>query len=286
MKQKLTKMIGLGLAVMAITPLATASSAMAWGPADRPTYTMAHPADHAVFNSMTDNAFAGDERDFVKIVEKGTGNDYTNSLEIEGGKDYDVYIYFHNNASATYNYKEYNYAGAAMDVKMASTFPTELKAGEKGTIGGTISWTTYADRDTVQKVWDEAYVTAKEDLTLHYVAASAIFYNGRAANGTGLSTSLFSSEGTYLGVDKLNGIVMGCDEYSGHVIYTIRTAATGTPAAPVEPTPETPVELPNTGPGEVFLAAALVIVVVAGVTYWGKMHNEVKKVTKRAKGKK
>lgn len=40
-----------------------------WGP-KRPTYTNEHPADHPVFNSITNNAAVGDERDFVRIEEK------------------------------------------------------------------------------------------------------------------------------------------------------------------------------------------------------------------------
>lgn len=40
-----------------------------WGP-ERPLYSLQETADHAVFNSMTDNPAIGDERDFVRIAEK------------------------------------------------------------------------------------------------------------------------------------------------------------------------------------------------------------------------
>lgn len=40
---------------------------------------------------------------------------------------------------------------------------------------------------------------------------------------SGLSTNLFSNKGTFLGINELNGIIPGCDEYTGSVIYTIQT---------------------------------------------------------------
>lgn len=62
-----------------------------WGP-ERPLFTNKAPATYAVFNSITDNSVVGDERDFVRIAEKGIGT-YTNMIEIKAGKQYEVYIY-------------------------------------------------------------------------------------------------------------------------------------------------------------------------------------------------
>lgn len=64
----------------------------------------------------------GDERDFVKSVEKGMNNAYSSKINLEPDKEYDVYIYYHNNASDTYNDKEHDYVGAATDVRLASSF--------------------------------------------------------------------------------------------------------------------------------------------------------------------
>ena len=63
-------------------------------------------------------------------------------------------------------------------------------------------------------------------MTLHYVTGSAKIYNGGNANGSVLSTNLFSEQGTYLGYNELNGAVPGCDEYAGQVVYTIQTETT------------------------------------------------------------
>lgn len=215
------------LAILIMASLFHSTTAMAWGPADRPTYTMEQPADHAVFNSIK-NSSIGDERDFVKIVEKDVGGTYSSKIELEPNKEYDVYIIYHNNASATYNDKEHNYAGVATDTRLAASFPLELKKGEEGAVSGLISWTSLADRDNIQKVWDEAWVTASEDMTLHYVTGSAKIYNGGKTNGNVLSTDLFSEQGTYIGYDDLNGILMGCDEYAGHVNFTIQTQGNDT----------------------------------------------------------
>lgn len=279
MNQSITKIIS-GGAITITSIVALGSAALAWGPTDRPTYTMAAPADHAVFNSITDSSSIGDERDFVRIVKKGANGTYSSKITLEPNAEYDVYIYYHNNASATFNDKEHNYAGVATDVRLASAFPLELAEGEEGAVSGVISWASLVNRDDVQQVWDEAWVTAAEALTLHYVTGSAKIYNGGSTNGQVLSTNLFSEQGTYLGYNDLNGILPGCDEYAGHVNYTIQTQPVDTPT----PTP-TPPSLPNTGPAEAFLAVALVLVIVAGVVYFSKTRKAVKKATRSASGR-
>ena len=102
-----------------------------------------------------------------------------------------------------------------------------------------------------------------------------------------LPTALFAEEGAYLGIDELNGVIPGCYEYSGYVLYTIQTYAVEeeVPVEP-EPTPEVPEELPNTGPFEVGLAIVIGVAVLAAVIYWWRTHRAVKHATKRAKGKK
>lgn len=308
-KLKHISMAGMAVASMVLAQM-VAPAAMAWGP-ERTTYTMNNPSSKATFNSITDNAAVGDERDFVRIVEKGTGNTYTSDLMIEAEKEYEVFIYFHNDASTTFNDAAHNYVGVAQNTRVASSFPTELKAGEVGKVFGRITSTS----TDPAAVWDEAYVRAKEALTLHYVSGSAKIYNRWQANGSVLSQSLFTDTGTFIGMNQLNGVVPGCDIYSGQVVYTLQThavktddpdpvdpCAPGQPDAdtdkcvepnPDEPTPDEPIkepelpkELPNTGPAEVALAVIIVVAIVAGIVYWQKTHKAVKRATKRAKGKK
>jgi len=277
------KILGVGLAALAVLPLATGEPAMAWGP-ERPTYTNEKPADHATFNSITNNAAVGDERDFVRIEEKDSGRAYSSEIIVEPGKQYEVYIYYHNDASETYNDAAHGYAGVARDVRLASSFPESLAANERAAVTGKIT----SSNAEPTAVWDEAYVTAKEAVTLHYVTGSAKIYNHWDVNGSTLATALFSTDGVPLGLNKLNGVILGCDKYSGQVVYTIQTKAVEEGGDP-EPKPIEPIvpdELPTTGPAEVALAVVVVLALVAGGFYWYRTHKAVKKATKKARGRK
>ena len=63
---------------------------------------MESPADYATFNSITNNNQIGDERNFVRVREKGVGN-FRDSAVIEAGKRYTVQIFYHNNAKSSLN---------------------------------------------------------------------------------------------------------------------------------------------------------------------------------------
>lgn len=189
-----------------------------WGP-KRPTYTNGRPAAYAVFNSITDNSAVGDERNFVRIEEKNSGRPYSSEIILEAGKQYEVYIYYRNDASETYNTKEHNYASVARDVRLSSCFPSKLKAGQRDAVTG-----KFTSSNTVPAaVWDAAHITAKQDMTLHYVTGSAKIYNQWGVNGSTLATALFSPQGVPIGLDKLNGVILGGSKYSGQIVYTIQT---------------------------------------------------------------
>lgn len=184
---------------------------------------------------------------------------------------------------------------------MNSHFPNALAKGERQKVEAYITSTTTNPRT----VWDEAYITAKEALTIEYVEGSAHIYNKWDANGTELGADLFTSNGVFLGLNDLDGLVLGCDQFAGTVIYKIKTIAVDNPAPTPDPDPEPtpdpevpdenpeptpepeiPEELPTTGPAEIALAVVIVLAISAGGFYWYKTHKAVKKVTKRAKGKK
>lgn len=294
-KQKY-KIVSAGLAALTLSSLVLGTPVMAWGP-ERPTYTNQKPADHATFNSITNNAAVGDERDFVRIEEKSSGRPYSSEIILEAGKQYEVYIYYHNDASETYNDAAHDYVGVARNVRLSSTFPESLTANERAAVTGKIT----SSNTQPAAVWDEAYVTAKQDMTLHYITGSAKIYNQWGVNGSTLATALFSTEGVPLGLDTLNGVILGCDKYSGQIVYTIQTRAIAeggdpdpdpTPDPDPEPEPTNPVvpvipeELPTTGPAEVALAVVVVLALGAGGFYWYRTHKAVKKATKKARGRK
>lgn len=199
------------------------SNACAWGPADRPTYTNENPADFATFNSITNNAAVGDERNFVRVREFGTDQKYADEVEVVPGKEYEVFIYFHNDAASNTNATGF---GVAMDSRVASAYPTVLNPGERGMISGLIYWNYVMPGDGENaregSVWDEAYLTTKSENTiLRYKPGTAIIHNGGDADGSILSESLFTESGTLIGYNKLTGIIPGCAEYSGYITYIL-----------------------------------------------------------------
>ncbi|MBR2795674.1 DUF11 domain-containing protein [Candidatus Saccharibacteria bacterium] len=217
------KILSTVIAVLGLS-LVSLASASAWGP-ERPTFTMARPATYPTFNSITDNPTIGDERDFVRVGEINADvTNLKNEIEVVPGKQYLVYIYFHNNASSTYNDSAHNNSGVALRTRMSSSFSTVITPAEKGTITGTIT----ADNSNPLSVWDEAYMTTKSDkVLLSYVAGSAKIYNDWKANGSVMPSSLFTEEGTLVGLNALNGVIPGCEEYHGVVTYVLQAEELG-----------------------------------------------------------
>ena len=221
--KKKADFLGISLAILGLS-LFGAGAASAWGP-ERPTFTMENPASYPTFNSITNNPTIGDERNFVRVGEiDAEGTDLSDTVEGVPGRQYLVYIYFHNNASATYNSSAYNNVGVALRTRMSSSFSTVLTPENSGTITATIT----ADNSNPTSVWDEAYMTTSTDKVLmHYVAGSAKIYNDWGANGSVMPSSLFTEEGTLLGLNALNGVIPGCEEYHGVVTYVLQAEELG-----------------------------------------------------------
>lgn len=207
----------------------------AWGP-ERLTYTNESPADHAVFNSITNNQGVGDERNFVRVAEvsevEGVRNDYVDELHVQGGKDYEVIIYYHNDASTSLNNAQVDYIGVAMKSSVSADFPDALEAGERGEVNAIIA----SETTDPGKVWDEAYLIADEKVKLAYISGSAKIYNDwEELSGHEISsTELFSEAGAYIGVKELNGVIPGCDEFSGAVIFRVKAIKVVEPSSTFE----------------------------------------------------
>ena len=216
---KKSALVGILAIAAAIIP---AVKVGAWGP-ERTTYTNQSPADYATFNSITDNVAVGDERNFVRIREAGTDQTFGDEIQIEPGHEYEVYIYYHNNAATDTNASGY---GIATNTRVSSAYPTVVNTNERGMVSGIISWSyvTPSDPNNAKEgtVWDEAYVTSATDgVVLRYKTGTAIIHNSGQANGSVLPEALFTKEGTPIGFNKLTGTLPGCAEYSGHITYTL-----------------------------------------------------------------
>lgn len=223
MKLKKTFLAIVSLATIFASAVGLNTKVNAWGPENRQTYTNEKPADYAVFNSITNNAAVGDERNFVRIREAGTEQNFGDEIQVVPGHEYEVYIYYHNNAATDTNKSG---LGVATNVKVSSAYPTVVNTTERGMVSGIINWSYVTPDDPnnakTGQVWDEAYVTSATDgVVLRYKTGTAVIHNGGAANGSVLPEGLFTKEGTPIGYNKLTGTLPGCAEYSGHITYTL-----------------------------------------------------------------
>ena len=208
------------LTAAAVAIIGVGGSVLAYGP-ERSTYTIEKPADHVTFNSITNNPAYGDERNFLTIKEADAPNSqYRDSVEVQPGKEYQAYVYFHNNASKTLNSDKYQNKGVALDAKMRLAMPDSVKAGSKTGMAAFVS----ASNAKPAEVFDDAFLTAKRDVAIRYVPGSAKITSKGAVNGQTLSDGLFG-KGALLGYDSLNGKLPGCNEFSGYVTFKFRADA-------------------------------------------------------------
>lgn len=189
-----------------------------WGPKERKTFVWDKPADYPVFNSMTNNPKIGDERNFVRVKEFGTQDNYGDEVEVRPGKLYEVYVYYHNNAADNFNTGSGK--GIANNVRLKTGLPTKLEAGQRGEIKGTIM----ATNTNPKEVFDTAFLKAKELVYMRYVPLSAKIHNSGSANGKNLDDKvMFGAEGVKLAYYQGQwGIIPGCNQYAGYVTFLLK----------------------------------------------------------------
>jgi len=231
MNKKIIQLLPVTLAMAGATGVFMTQNTFAeehqtWGPQDRETFTWEVPATYATFNSMTNNPSLGHESNFVRIREADTENVYSDDVTLEVGKEYEVFMYYHNNGAANYGSKV-----MAFNTRMKANFPTKLEANQAGEVKGTIIWTNSAATET-SSVWDTAYMHANSTVYLSYVPNSAILHNGSAGqyktNGEILDSESLFGNGAKIAYDsRYWGIIPGCNEYAGYVTYRIKVDQPG-----------------------------------------------------------
>jgi uncharacterized repeat protein (TIGR01451 family) len=206
-------------ASLSVTTANVSAESKAWGP-ERPTYEWAHPADHVTFNSITDNIRIGDERNFVRIRKAGTTDTLGDEVELEVGEEYEVSIWYHNNAATIYNAEKYDYKGVAKNVRLRIEQPEKVAANTNAIIKGIIS----ADNADPKEVWDIAYAHTTSAVYLRYVPNSAVIHSLGTIDGQILdSNAMFGEKGVMLGYwNDAWGTLPGCNEYSGYVTYRFK----------------------------------------------------------------
>ena len=184
----------------------------AWGPADRPTYTIEQPADHVTFNSITNNPNHGDERNFTSAKLSSEGSSaWRDVINVTGNDEYSVNVYVHNNAAA-------NLGLIAENTRAQVTWNTGFT--KQVQLDGVIS----ADNASPKSVWDQVIFKSNDkNFKLVYVAGSAKYYTNANTAGFAIGDNVVKSGGALLGYDSLNGKVPGCFQYTGILNLKVRT---------------------------------------------------------------
>lgn len=195
-----------------IVAVAAPVAIMAWGP-ERPTYTTQNPAPHVTFNSITNNPAHGDERNFVQVKAADAPNSaYAEQVNLEAGKEYDVYIYYHNNAKTSLNASG---AGIAQDAYVRAALPAVVDGSAE--VVGHVGAANAQPKD----VFDEATFKSDGQVALRYVPGSATIQSFGAVDGKKLPDSVVTT-GAPLGYDALDGKLPGCEEFAGYVTLRVK----------------------------------------------------------------
>lgn len=207
--KKLSALIAAFLAAI-ILP---ASAIYAWGP-DRETFTIQKPASFITFNSITNNPKQGDERGFLRVKESTAPDSaFGDKVSLVPGKEYTVYVYYHNNAAENYNL-------VALNTYAKVEIPSVVKKGSDGT--KSVGYVGASNAKPTQ-VWDDIEFANKTnaDIALRYIPGSATIHNFGATNGAKISDQIVGT-GAPLGYNSLNGELPGCNQYAGYVIFNVK----------------------------------------------------------------
>jgi uncharacterized repeat protein (TIGR01451 family) len=216
-----------GIAITILLALQGACAVQAWGP-ERRTFEMDKPATYVTFNSITNNQSSesvgiGDERNFVRVRKAGETT-FTDQVEIsdadaKNGQEFEVYVFYHNNAASNYNL-------TAENTKVFAYFPGIISGDSTAETGAKIT----ASNANPTSVWDEADFINKSSVgvRLRYVENSATIYWNGGRTTAKIGEDMFTS-GALIGYCAegetncaLDGEVPGCAEYSGYIIYKVK----------------------------------------------------------------
>jgi len=186
------------------------ASLNAWGP-NRPLFTTAEPASFITFNSIKDNPSHGYEPNFMQVREASATNEtYVDEINLQPGKEYVMYMYYHNNAAANLNL-----------VATGSYAKAELPAVvKKGSTGTAANGYVGASNATPSQVFDDVKFknSSAGDIAIRYVPGSTTIHSKGKVDGQTMSDSIITT-GAPIGYDALDGKVPGCNEFAGYVTF-------------------------------------------------------------------
>jgi LPXTG-motif cell wall-anchored protein len=238
LKSKKT-LVAIFVLALAVVGFSVAQAATGFGPS-RQTYKAANPPKKVTFNSIIDNNVVGDERSFYwgRDINAGT-NSYTNHVTVMDGQTLTLQVFFHNNGK--------NEKFKAINTRVKMILPQgKAKMHES---------TAYISADNADPgtVWTTMDFVGERPFALEYVPGSARIRTNWL-NDVKLSDSIISNSGALIGSKALDGVVPGCDKFSGWININVKVKMP-------QPTPEKEVkkvtkvvkvtELPKTGAGSV-----------------------------------
>ena len=244
-----------GVSILALMPALT----YAWGPG-RQTFTEQSPAPYVTFNSITNDKWFGDERNFSRVRELGVIQGLTNGWsdeikDISPDKTYEMVVRVHNNAAE-------NVANnIAHNTRVMVNLPVNPQA--HGTAYDVSSYIT-ADNARPVKIFDNIVLRGAKEFYIKTISQK--YYNNTSIPGYdqitgnvsglpdfkgGLSSlkgydldynDLYSSrgQGALIGFDKMDGNLPGCYKYSGlvHIVFKPVFKEDTTPPPVVKKTPK------------------------------------------------
>ena len=193
------------------------ASVLAWGP-NRQTFTIESPATYVTFNSITNNPSHGDERNFMQVREQTASNEtYVDDISLSPGKQYVIYVYYHNNAASNFNASG---VGVAHNAFARAEVPAVVPNGQTKQAAAYVG----ASNANPTSVYDDISLknTSGGDIALRYVPGSTTIHNFGSTNGATMPDSILSNSGVKLGYNTLDGTLPGCNEYAGYITFRVQ----------------------------------------------------------------
>ncbi len=198
------------------------ASVFAWGPS-RQTFTIQNPAPYVTFDSITNNPSHGDERNFMQVRDKDATNaGYVDQIPLTGGKEYVIYMYYHNNAASNLNASG---VGIAHGAFAKAEIPALVKNGESTKAAGYVG----AANAQPTSVFDDITFQNNTggDIALRYVPGSTTIHNFGSTNGATMPDTILTSSGVKLGYNALDGNLPGCNDYAGYITFRVKADQPG-----------------------------------------------------------
>ncbi len=189
----------------------------AYGP-ERPTFTIQNPAQYVTFNSITNNPYEGDERNFLRAKDAANPapSAFGDNVAVKDGQEVLVRVYVHNNAATRLNSAENNYRGIARDTKVRVHVPT---ATAKALRANAYVSASNADPAVVYDYFD---LSGDTPFSLEYVPGSAIAYNNAHPGTTVKVSDSIVTTGAPVGYNQMDGNLPGCLEFANVITIKLK----------------------------------------------------------------